>query len=162
MPRLSPSQGWELPAARLPAWHPGPQGPLWANPAMGVPTDPRDLRGETLQAQAAAWQEVPAGAAQRRGHTATARRVGRRNGRRAACRPGKLEPFPGCCQLRCKKLLLGGDSRSLMGLGVFVPPSNGNSRCLLGCSGSGQLYSQGRSVAKRNSRESKELALGGP
>lgn len=119
----------------------------------------RPMRGHLA---GAAWPGVLRGAGWWQGHSGTAHQAGRRNGRQAACRPGKLEPFPGCCQLCCKKLLLGGGSHSFMGPGVFVPPSNGNSRCLPGCSGSGQLYSHGRSVAKRNSCESEETALGGP
>lgn len=61
----------------------------------------------------------------------------RRKGREAACWPRKIELLPGCCQLCCKKLLFAGALHSFTGLGIFVPPFNGNNRCLPSCGGSG-------------------------
>ena len=58
-----------------------------------------------------------------------------------------------CAARRCS---LWGVLTALMGPGVFVPRSNGSG------SGSGQMDSQGRSIAKRNSCKSEEPALRGP
>lgn len=120
--------------------------------------------GENLQEKAAPWYGVLEGSRVVTGAQSSCQAV-RRKGREAACRPGKLELFQGCCQLCCKKLLLAGALHSLMGLGIFVSPFKGYNRCLPGCRGSGELYSQGRSVAKRNTlaipRESEEPVLRG-